>query len=129
MPKEPREIEIETLETPKGSVPTIKGLETSINTVYREMASYDNLISQMNDILTKINSQLSEQINKIGVIGESLVNIAVVLGKLESAQEQRTKYSKQRYLIERADLVALKEDITRILEKLESRLIQDESSE
>jgi hypothetical protein len=129
MPNEPREIEIETLETPKGNVPTVKGLETSINTVYREMASFDKLFSQMNDTLVKINSQLSDQIQKIGVIGESLVNITVVLGKLESAQEQRTKFSKQRYLIEKADLVALKEDITRILEQLENRLVQDETSE
>jgi hypothetical protein len=128
MPKEPREIEIETLDTPKGSVPTVGGLETSINTVYREMASFDKLLSQMNDALAKINSQLSDQIQKIAVIGESLAKIVVILGKLESAQEERTKFSKQRYLIERADLVALKEDITRILKQLENHVIKDEST-
>jgi len=127
MSERPREIEIEALKTPKGNVPTIKGLEIAITTVYKEIASLANHLSQINESLTNIDSHLKEQKQEIGGLGESLANLIVHLGKMEKQQEQKRKLSRQKQLIEKADLMALKEDLTRILEQLENRVVENES--
>lgn len=127
MSERPREIEIEALKTPKGNVPTIKGLEIAITTVYKEIASLADHLSQINESLIKIDSHLKEQEQKIGGLGESLASLIVHLGKMERQQEQKRKLSRQKQLIEKADLMALKEDLTRILEQLENRVVENES--
>ena len=133
MPDETREIEIETLKTPKGDVPTVKGLETTINTVYTEMASLDSNLSkinnaqtQINQKLTQINSQLEEYNNKIKSLGETFTDLIVHLAKIESQQESHQDFSKKQLLIEKADLVALKEELSQIMEKMKDHVIENE---
>jgi septal ring factor EnvC (AmiA/AmiB activator) len=127
MSEGPREIEIEALKTPKGNVPTIKGLETAITTVYKEIASLVRHLSLINESLTKIDTQLKEQNNKIGGVGESIAKLIVHLGKLEAQEEHKRNISRKKLLIDKADLMALKEDLTRILDQLENRVIENES--
>ncbi len=133
MPEETREIEIETLKTPKGDVPTVKGLETTINTVYTEMASLDNNLSKINDAqnqinqtLTQINSKLEDYDKRIKALGETFADLIVHLAKIESQQERQQDFSKKQLLIEKADLVALKEELSQITEKMKDYLIENE---
>lgn len=131
MPLKPREIEIETLKTPKGDVPTVKGLETTINAVYTEMASLDKHLSQINEsqnqisqALNQINTQLTEYNKKIMGLGETFADLIVYLSKIESQQEQRRKISKKQMIIEKADLVALKGELSSILEQLKDQVTE-----
>lgn len=133
MPEAPREIEIETLNTPKGDVPTVKGLETAINAVYAEIASLDNHLSQISQFqskitqsLNQINSQLVEYNEKIVGLGETFANLIVHLAKIESQQEQKREFSRKQLFIEKADLVALKEDLSSILEQLKDSVTENE---
>ncbi|MHA2245576.1 MAG: hypothetical protein ACXADY_11475 [Candidatus Hodarchaeales archaeon] len=133
MPEAPREIEIETLNTPKGDVPTVKGLETAINAVYAEMASLDKHLSQMSQFqsqitqsLTQINSHLDKNNEKIVGLGETFASLIVHLAKIESQQEQKRELSRKQLLIEKADLIALKEDLSSILEKLKDHVTENE---
>ena len=119
MQKKSREIEIETLKTPKGDVVTIKGLETAINSVYREMASLDQHLAQVNNTLNQINSDLSDYTEKIGSIGESLAHLLTYLSKIEKQQDLSKEYIKKQENITKNDLLALKEDLTEILKKLQ----------
>jgi len=134
MPLKPREIEIETLKTPKGDVPTIKGLETTINTVYSEIASFEKHLSQLNDsqnqinqAINQINAQLAEYNKKIIGLGETFAELIVYLSKIESQQEQRQKISKKQAITEKADLLALKEELSNILEQLKDFVTENES--
>lgn len=133
MPNAPREIEIETFKTPKGDVPTVKGLETTINTVYVEMTSLGNHLyqisqaqKQINESLSKLNNLLIEYNKKIETIGETFANLVVQLIKMESQQKQNQELSRKQLVIEKADLVSLKEDLSRILEQLQDHVNENE---
>ncbi|MFX1285318.1 MAG: hypothetical protein ACFFB5_16840 [Promethearchaeota archaeon] len=133
MSNEPRKVEIETLKTPKGDIPTVKGLETTINTVYAEMASLNNHLSQINQFqdqirqaLVDINSQLAKYSKKLGGLSETFADLIVILTKIESQQEYNRDFSKKQLLVEKADLVALKEDLSNILEQLKDHVTENE---
>ncbi len=125
MPEKTREIEIETLETPKGSVPTVKGLETAINSVYKELTSLDKHLLNINENLTKLGTQINEQTQKMSIIGESLTNLVVYLNKFDTKQSKKNEISVQQMIINKSDLIALKEDLSRILEQLENRVVKN----
>ncbi|MFX1505648.1 MAG: hypothetical protein ACFFDC_05990 [Promethearchaeota archaeon] len=134
MPLKPREVEIETLKTPKGDVVTVKGLETTINTVYSEMALLDEHLNQINEsqkqinhALNQINTQLSEYNKKIIGLGETFAELIIYLSRIESQQQQRQKLSVKKAISEKADLLALKEELSTILEQLKDIVMEDES--
>jgi DNA repair ATPase RecN len=127
MPNDPRDVEIETVKTPKGDVPTIKGLESAINIVYAEMTSLDKELEEIRNLLSKITIQVSDQNQKISMIGESLAKLIVHLAKTEAQQEKKRELTKQKLSIEKADLIALKEDLSRILAQLEDHVVKNES--
>lgn len=133
MSEEPRKIKIETLKTPKGNVPTVKGLETAINSVYSEIASLNSHLSQINQFynqitqsLGQLSSQLDEYNKKISGLGETFADLIVHLSKVESQQVQKKGFSKKQLSIEKADLVALKEDLSHILEQLKDQVTKNE---
>ena len=134
MPLKPREVEIETLKTPKGDVVTVKGLETTINTVYSEMASLDKQLDQINEsqkqisqALNQINSQLSEYNKKIISLSDTFAELIIYLSRIESQQEQRQKITKKQAITEKADLLALKEELSSILEQLKDLVTENDS--
>jgi len=112
---------------------TVKGLETSINTVYAEMTSLGNHLSQISqaqnqisESLSKLNNLLIEYNKKIETIGETFANLVVQLAIMESQQKQNQELSRKQLVIEKADLVALKEDLSRILEQLQDHVNENE---
>ncbi|MHA2306775.1 MAG: hypothetical protein ACXACU_15445 [Candidatus Hodarchaeales archaeon] len=121
-----REVEIETLKTPKGDVVTIKGLETAINSVYKEIASLDQHLAQVNTTLNQISSNLSDYSQKIGSIGESLASLLVYIAKLETQQGMSQEFIKKQETISRSDLSALKEELSRILEQIQNAVTKSE---
>ncbi|MHA2224226.1 MAG: hypothetical protein ACXAC8_03415 [Candidatus Hodarchaeales archaeon] len=127
MPDNPREFEIETFNTPKGDVPTVKGLETAINVVYKEMASLDKQLSEINQTLSNLSSQLETQNQKFKFLGESVASLLVYLAKMEAQDKELKDRSNKQQLAEKADLLALKEDLSRILEQLQDNVVRNES--
>jgi len=51
----------------------------------------------------------------------------VYLSKIESQQERRQKISKKQAITEKADLLALKEELSNILEQLKDFVTENES--
>ena len=47
MKQKPREVKVESLTTPKGDVPTVKGLETAIDSVLSEFGDIEKNISEI----------------------------------------------------------------------------------
>ena len=127
MSDNPRELEIETLNTPKGDVPTVKGLETAINVVYKEMASLDKHLSEIKQSLSNLSSIIKMQNQKFEFLGESVASLLVYLAKMEAKDKELKDRSNKQQLAEKADFLALKEDLSHILEQLQDNVIKNES--
>lgn len=121
-----REIEIDTLKTPKGDVVTIKGLETAINTVYKEIASLDQHLAQVNTTLNQISSDLSDYTQKIGFIGESFATLLTYLSKIETQKGISQEFITKQKIITKIDLLTIKEDISQILEQIQNAVNKSE---
>jgi len=68
MKEKQRDINIETLTTPKGDVPTVKGLETAINSA---LSDFHEDVKMLEDKLEAISSLLNDQSELISNLGGS----------------------------------------------------------
>ncbi|MFX0084121.1 MAG: hypothetical protein ACFFAU_00470 [Candidatus Hodarchaeota archaeon] len=126
MQKKSRDVEVETLKTPKGDVVTIKGLQSAINSVYKEISSLDQHLAQINSSLNQINAEVSEYNQKIGFIGESLASLITYLAKFESEQKNIQEMAQKQQIITKTDLLALKEELSSILDRLQDKVSKSE---
>ena len=118
MPDRTREIEIESLKTPKGDVPTIKGLETALNRTYQDFSTITSQIGQIDDSISHIVEKIDASNQKITELGEAFAKIIVYLGKLESLIDNNQDVTQKQLFIEKTDLISLKNDLSSILEEL-----------
>ena len=72
MKEKPREIKVESLTTPKGDVPTVKGLETAIDSVLSDFGGLERNISEIKKELSTISGEMKEYSDLIKKIGESI---------------------------------------------------------
>ncbi|MFW9855456.1 MAG: hypothetical protein ACFFFG_10360 [Candidatus Thorarchaeota archaeon] len=114
-----REIEIESIKTPKGAVPTMEGLETAINYVYSEIAGLSAQINQINTNLTDISQSIDSFYEKLTSLGKALSKLVVQLAQNEKKSQEQQDLLTNHKLVEKADLLALKEELTRILGRLD----------
>lgn len=122
MKETPRELSIETLTTPKGDVPTIKGLEKVINSIFSENANLNQNIDELSQNLVEVSNSLNHQSSMIKELSSNLTDLIVYLGKLESKIGQNQLIESNFKLIEKIDLITLKNDLSQILIKIESTL-------
>ena len=88
MKEAPRELGIETLTTPKGDVPTIKGLEKVINSVFSENMALSQNIEKLTEMVSALTESLTHQSSMIKELGSNLADLIVYLGKLENKISQ-----------------------------------------
>ena len=125
MKERPREIDIESLSTPKGDVPTIKGLETAIDSVLSEYNNLDQNIIKLHERIEKIRQEISSQSKLIKTLTESFTQLLVHLGKLDSKIEKHQYNNINSRIVESIDLLTLKKDLSRILTRIESILEEE----
>ena len=119
MKEAPRELGIETLTTPKGDVPTIKGLENIINSVFSENVTLRQNIEDLTKMVSTLSESLNHQSSMIKELGSNLADLIVYLGKLENKINQNQAIDEKNRTIEKLDLITIKEDLSRILNKIE----------
>ncbi len=125
MVKESREVEIETLKTPKGEVPTIKGLETAINLVKPDSTDFEKDFSRINEQIVELHKIINKQNDILSSIGNSIANLVNYMAKKEKEVQELQSEASSYLMIEKADLVALKEELAIILEKLHDQIDKD----
>ncbi|NHJ02792.1 MAG: hypothetical protein EAX86_11700 [Candidatus Heimdallarchaeota archaeon] len=125
MVKESREVEIETLKTPKGEVPTIKGLETAINLVKPDSTDFEKDFSRINEQIVELHKIINKQSDILSSIGNSIANLVNYMAKKEKEVQELQSEASSYLMIEKADLVALKEELAIILEKLHDQIDKD----
>jgi len=114
------ELNIESLKTPKGDVPTVKGLEKVVELVFSEYGKIDNSIKVLNKQLESTSEKISNQSSLIRDLGKNFSDLIVILGSLERKLEQQQSSATNNLIIEKIDLLTLKKDLSQILNKLES---------
>jgi hypothetical protein len=119
MKEKPRDINIETLTTPKGDVPTVKGLETAINTA---LSDFHDDVRHLKRKLDDISSELSNQSGLISNLGGSFSELIVSLGKFDRKIELHRSAEANTRITKTIDLLSLKEEISQILSKIEALL-------
>ena len=120
MKEAPRELGIETLTTPKGDVPTIKGLEKVINSVFSENITQGQNIENLMKMISTFSESLKHQSSLIKELGSSIADLIVYLGKLENKINQNQVRNEKNKTIEKLDIITIKEDLSRILNKIEA---------
>ncbi|MHA1941126.1 MAG: hypothetical protein ACW97P_05320 [Candidatus Hodarchaeales archaeon] len=122
MKEKPREINVESLTTPKGDVPTVKGLETAIDSVLSDFGRMERSISEMKTELGGISGEIKEFSNLIKNLSKSFQELLILLNKNENRFDiQQTTNSNQR-LAEKIDLLTLKKDLSEILDQIQNSL-------
>ncbi len=126
MDKKSREIKIESLKTPKGDVPTVKGLETVIDSVFSEYGKIENRFNMLQQKLETVSKEIASQSGLITDLSKSFSDLIVILGNLDRKIEQQQSITTNNRHIETIDLLTLKKDLSRILSKLESLMTTNE---
>ena len=119
MREKPRDITIETLTTPKGDIPTVKGLETVINST---LSSFHEDIKILEAKIEKVASTIEGQSELISNLGRSMSELIVSLGKLDRRIELNRSTGANTRIVGAIDLLSLKEEISSILTKIENLL-------
>lgn len=83
MPKPKKELEIESIETPKGSVPTVKGMETALNYIIDQTAPLGNIIQNFSKDISSIKGNLDNISSVIHSFGENFAELVILLSKLD----------------------------------------------
>ncbi|MHA1978614.1 MAG: hypothetical protein ACW98F_01330 [Candidatus Hodarchaeales archaeon] len=126
MDRKSRELNIESLKTPKGDVPTVKGLETVINLLFSECSKIENSINAVQQNIASFSNEITSQSNLMSDLGKNFSDLVVILGSLERKIEQQQSITSNNRFIETVDLLTLKKDLSQILSKLESLLVINE---
>ncbi len=126
MSQRPREFNIESLKTPKGDVPTVKGLETLIELIFSENHKIDQNFTILNQKIEDFSAMISHQTKQISDLAKNFSDLVVILGGLERKFEQQQSASTNNRFIETIDLLTLKKDISQILNKIESLFVVNE---
>ena len=115
MKERPRDINIETLTTPKGDVPTVKGVETAINSA---LSDFQEDVKILNEKLDMVSSAISNQSDLISNLGSILSQLVVSLGKIDHKLDLRHSTEVNTRIVGNIDLLSLKEEISQILSKI-----------
>ncbi|MCK4847562.1 MAG: hypothetical protein KAT16_00895 [Candidatus Heimdallarchaeota archaeon] len=119
MREKPRNINIETLTTPKGDVPTVKGLEQAINSA---LSNFQEDVKILEEKLDTITSTLNDQSDLISNLGSSFSELIVSLGKIDQKNKLHRSTEANTRIVKTIDLLSLKEEISLILNKIEHLL-------
>ena len=119
MREKPQNINIETLTTPKGDVPTVKGLEKAINSA---LSNFQEDVKILEEKLDTITSTLNDQSDLISNLGSSFSELIVSLGKIDQKNKLHRSTEANTRIVKTIDLLSLKEEISLILNKIEHLL-------
>ena len=124
MKEKPREIKVESLTTPKGDVPTVKGLETAIDSVLSDFGGLERNISEIKQELSVISSEMKGFSDLIKKIGDSFRELIILLNKNENRLEKEQTLNSNQRLAEKIDLMTLKKDLSDILDQIKTSVME-----
>lgn len=79
-----KELEIESVETPKGNVPTVKGLETVANHILDQISPIEKVLGSFATDISSIKRNLDNISTVIHSFGENFGELLLLLSKLDN---------------------------------------------
>ena len=98
-----KEIEIESIKTPKGNVPTVKGLETVTNHILDQVTPLEKTITAISADISSIKRNLDSMSKVIHSFGDNFGELLLILAKVDSKITQGLKQ------IEEGEIEGIKE--------------------
>lgn len=86
-----KELEIESIETPKGNVPTVKGLETVANHIIDQVTPLEKSISSIGNDISSIKRTLDAMSKVVHSFGENFGELLLLLAKVDDKINQSLK--------------------------------------
>ncbi len=84
-----RELEIESLKTPKGgTVPTVKGLQTIIDNIYKDLSPLEQSLAGLTQGSQSVANNVENLSNRLESIQQFLADFLLMLGKIDAALSQ-----------------------------------------
>ena len=78
-----KEIEIESIETPKGKVPTVKGLDNALNHVINQTLPMVSVINTFAEDIASLKQSMNQISSVIHSFGDNFAELVILLGKLD----------------------------------------------
>ena len=86
-----KELEIESIETPKGNDPTVKGLETVANHIIDQVTPLEKSISSIGNDISSIKRTLDAMSKVVHSFGENFGELLLLLAKVDDKINQSLK--------------------------------------
>ena len=80
---EKKELEIESVETPKGNVPTVKGLETVANHILDQVTPLEKTITAISADISSIKRNIDSMSTVLHSFGDNFGELLLILAKLD----------------------------------------------
>ncbi len=118
---EEREIQVESVSTPKGSVPTVKGLEKVVNQIYNDIQPLASTVNSFVETEKDIQKRLTSIEHETKQIKELLATLVGFLTKLDLSQkldrllEATEKFETLRIDASESDLLEVRQNLASIL--------------
>ena len=128
----PKEIEIESIETPKGTVPTVKGLETVVNALVGQITPLGEAIkgihAELSNVRSTLDNALMPLIQQIGDnLGEFLVILAKINSNIQDALEQIKNAKMEGFEDKQNMLIELQTILAKILVQFQTLPVLEQS--
>lgn len=78
-----KELDIESIETPKGNVPTVKGVETVANHILNQLTPLEKTVSSIGTDISSIKRNLDNMSKVLHSFGENFGELVLLLNKLD----------------------------------------------
>ena len=79
-----KELDIESIETPKGNVPTVKGVETVANHILNQLSPLEKTISSIGTDISSMKRNLDAMSKVLHSFGENFGELVLLLSKLDT---------------------------------------------
>ena len=78
-----KELDVESVETPKGNVPTVKGLETVANHILDQLSPLEKTISSLGNDISSIKRTLDSMSKVLHSFGDNFGELLLILSKVD----------------------------------------------
>lgn len=86
-----KDLDVESIETPKGTVPTVKGLETVANHILEQVTPLEKTITGLNSDISSIKRTLDSMSTVLHSFGDNFGDLLLILGKLDTKISESLK--------------------------------------
>lgn len=125
------EIEIDSLQTSSGNVPTVKGLEKVVNILYEDMKPLAKAVATLDQNIEQINNKMKIMTDSLENVAESIADYIMIVSKLNlNIEKFLSKFANDDTEVHhKSDLIEIQKSLSTIIrefvDKTSSSLVEN----